>query len=97
MLTPDEFLERMRDVVKEDKVDILVMSLSDQRRVVLEAVAFGAFLRDAESNIELLADEPILTPNQAKGRPPPGLLGSRDDGLGDDDDDRGGGGNVFMG
>merc|ERR1711871_798782 len=44
-----ELMSRMQQVVEEEKVKTLTLTISAQRRVVLEAVAYGAFLRDVES------------------------------------------------
>merc|ERR1711871_1549458 len=43
----EELMSRMQQVVEEEKVKTL--TITAQRRVVLEAVAYGAFLRDVES------------------------------------------------
>lgn len=40
---------RMAKAVETDAVETLTMTVGTQRRAVLEAVAFGTFLRDVES------------------------------------------------
>mmetsp|Transcript_21762 Transcript_21762/g.39124 ORF Transcript_21762/g.39124 Transcript_21762/m.39124 type:complete len:560 (-) Transcript_21762:1666-3345(-) len=72
-MTPNELMDRMKSAVEEEKVDVLIMNFTDQRRIVLEAVAFGTFLRDAESTIDANSPYPLLTPSQLRGQPPPGL------------------------
>jgi uncharacterized membrane protein YgcG len=100
--SPSELYARIERAVSQDSVETLAMTVGAQRRVVLEAVAFGAFLRDVEDRV---ASEfaGLLTPMP----PPPGRGGAGGmlgpggggggGGGGDDDDDgdddwRGGGG-----
>ena len=40
---------RMAKAVETDAVETLTMTVGTQRRAVLEAVAFGTFLRDVEN------------------------------------------------
>ena len=56
-----------QDAVMNDKVATLVLTYSTQQHVILEAVAFGSFLRDAESMVagtepRLLTSAPDLPP-----------------------------------
>lgn len=109
--SPSELYARIERAVAENAVETLAMTVGAQRRVVLEAVAFGAFLRDVEDRV---AGEfsGLLTPMP----PPPGRGGSGGmlgpggggggGGGGDDDDDDdwnggggrgGGGGNIRRG
>jgi hypothetical protein len=59
------------------------MTVATQRRCVLEAVAFGTFLRDVETNVQ--SDYNLLTPLPPP-KLPPGAISDDDD----DDDDGGG-------
>jgi len=68
----DELLSKVREAVETGKVDTLTLPYNVQRRIVLEAVAFGAFLRDTEQYVDEYA---LLTPLPAGGPPPPGLMG----------------------
>jgi hypothetical protein len=108
--SPSELYARIERAVADNAVETLAMTVGAQRRVVLEAVAFGAFLRDVEDRV---AGEfsGLLTPMP----PPPGRGGSGGmlgpggggGGGGDDDDDDddwnggggrgGGGGNIRRG
>ena len=98
-ITSAEMLsERMNDVVSADKVSTITVAYSTQKRVVLEAVAFGSFLRDVE---EKVGEYELLTelPRSGGGGPMRfGMIrGGDDDGDddlgGDSDDNDGGGGN----
>ena len=89
-ITSTEMLaERMNSIVSSDKVATITVSYATQKRVVLEAVAFGTFLRDVEEKVgsyELLTEIPM----NAGGSGPMqfGIIDDDDD----DDDDSGGGG-----
>ena len=91
-ITSAEMLaERMSDVVSADRVATITVDYATQKRVVLEAVAFGTFLRDVEEKVgghELLTELP-LSSGGGGGTLRFGLPGDDDD---DDDDDEGGGG-----
>ena len=50
----------MQQVVENGQVESLVISVATQRRAVLEAVAFGTFLRDVEEHVG--AEYDLLTP-----------------------------------
>ena len=80
-------------MVANNDVETLTLPYAAQRRLVLEAVAFGSFLRDAESQVEF-KDERLLTPTSAPKRGGGGQLppGWATGGPGDDDDDNNGGG-----
>ena len=47
----EDFMERMNTAMQTGAIDTVTLSYSTQRRVVLEAVAFGAFLRDVETRL----------------------------------------------
>lgn len=70
----DEVMQRIQSAVAEGSVDSLTMTVGTQRRAVLEAVAFGAFLRDVETHVE--NEYQLLTPGVAPMGPQggPGLL-----------------------
>lgn len=48
----EEIMKRATAAVENDTVDTVVMTVSTQRRAVLEAVAFGTFLRDVETHVD---------------------------------------------
>ena len=70
-------MERVQDVVGGGKVKTVTLPVATQRRVVLEAVAFGSFLGDAESYVDAY-DGRLLTPAPAAA--PPGMIGGGGDG-----------------
>ena len=89
-VTPEELFEAVNKVVAEKKVQTLTLAYASQRRLVLEAVAFGAFLRQSETYIDGYNPK-LLTPTPRGPTGPPGnSLPKPEDG---DDDD--GGGNVL--
>lgn len=45
-------MKRVQDLVEKGKIETLTLTVGTQRRVVLEAVAFGTFLRDVETWVE---------------------------------------------
>ena len=56
----EEFMIRMRNAIASGAIESIALPYAQQRRVVLEAVAFGAFLRDVEGRV---GDERhLLTP-----------------------------------
>lgn len=73
--TPEELMSRVNDAVGSGKVKTVTVNIATQRRVVLEAVAFGSFLRDAESYVDT-HDQRLLTPAPRGGQGPPGMIGS---------------------
>ena len=98
--TPEELMQRVREVVANNDVETLTLPYAAQRRLVLEAVAFGSFLRDAESQVEF-KDERLLTPTTAPrrgggGQLPPGWAtgGPPGDDDGNNSGDGGGGSKV---
>ena len=69
----EEVLKRAEKAVSEDSVATVTMNISTQRRAVLEAVAFGTFLRDVESYVD--TSYGLLTPlPTSQGPPGPGAL-----------------------
>lgn len=63
-----EAIERMARAVEQDRVETVTMAVGTQRRSVLEAVAFGCFLRDVETWVQ---DEyALLTPIPPPQLPP---------------------------
>lgn len=61
-------MKEVNIVVENDKVDTLTLTVGTHRRAVLEAVAFGAFLRDVETWVE--GDYGILSPAPPPEFPP---------------------------
>jgi len=53
-------MTRMARAVEKNEVETVTMSVGTQRRAVLEAVAFGTFLRDVETWVQM--DYSLLTP-----------------------------------
>jgi hypothetical protein len=96
--TPEELMQRVQEVVANNDVETLTLPYAAQRRLVLEAVAFGSFLRDAESQVEF-KDERLLTPTTAPrrgggGQLPPGWATGGPPGDDDGNGDGGGGSKV---
>jgi chromosome condensin MukBEF MukE localization factor len=71
-----DVMKRAEEAVANDLVQTVTMSLATQRRAVLEAVAFGSFLRDVETHVDesygLLSPLPVLKGPEGGG--PPGML-----------------------
>jgi hypothetical protein len=55
----EELMQRVQEAVASDKVESITMTVATQRRAVLEAVAYGCFLRDIESWVD--TDYGLLT------------------------------------
>ena len=79
--TPEQLMAKVEDIVVREKVKTVTLPVSTQRRVVLEAVAFGSFLRDAETMVDA-RDGRLLTPAPARQGPPGMIGGGRDEGDG---------------
>ena len=62
-----------QEAVEKDKVENMTITVGTQRRAVLEAIAFGAFLRDVETHVDL--EYRLLTPVSSAGGGP---FGGRD-------------------
>ncbi|KAH7616359.1 hypothetical protein Ndes2526B_g08489 [Nannochloris sp. 'desiccata'] len=56
----EELMQRVQQAVAENNVEVVDMTVGTQRRAVLEAVAYGCFLRDVESWVD--RDYALLTP-----------------------------------
>lgn len=56
----EEIMQRVQQAVSNDNVAVVAMTVGTQRRAVLEAIAYGCFLRDVETWVE--ADYGLLTP-----------------------------------
>mmetsp|Transcript_3567 Transcript_3567/g.10246 ORF Transcript_3567/g.10246 Transcript_3567/m.10246 type:complete len:542 (-) Transcript_3567:482-2107(-) len=67
----EDLMQRVSDAVRNDKVDTLKMTVNTQRHAVLEAVAYGTFLRDVESHVD---SEYQLLLTAAPKATPPGML-----------------------
>lgn len=57
----EEIMARVQQAVADGKVESVVMTVGTQRRAVLEAVAYGCFLRDVESWVDGEWEQ-LLTP-----------------------------------
>ena len=62
----EDFMMRMRRAIADGSVDSLTLPYAQQRRVVLEAVAFGSFLRDVEGRVGA-EQQALLTPVRTGG------------------------------
>lgn len=72
-----ELMERVKKEMDSGAIESVTLTVGTQRRAILEAIAFGTFLRDVESSID--ADYGLLTAAPGKGGPgdsPPGLAGA---------------------
>lgn len=66
----EELMQRVQEAVANDKVQNTTMTVATQRRAVLEAVAYGCFLRDIENWVN--AEYGLLTPTTGiSGTDPP--------------------------
>ena len=66
----EELMQRVQQAVGEGKVEVVHVTVATQRRSVLEAVAFGTFLRDVETHVD--TEYALLTPAQTSPRRPGG-------------------------
>lgn len=60
----EDFMRRMASAIEAGTVETVTLPYATQRRLVLEAVAFGAFLRDVEEGV-IAKHEGLLTPTRA--------------------------------
>ncbi|KAL0019738.1 hypothetical protein WJX77_008774 [Trebouxia sp. C0004] len=66
----EDLMQKVQDAVARDAVESLNITVGTQRRAVLEAIAFGTFLRDVESYVD--GEYQLLTPahsSPSKGGP----------------------------
>jgi len=61
----EEFMQRMNNAMQTGKIETITLPYSTQRRVVLEAVAFGSFLRDVETRVGTGDHALLLTSSEA--------------------------------
>ncbi|KAI3427925.1 hypothetical protein D9Q98_006317 [Chlorella vulgaris] len=61
----EEIMQRVQQAVTDGRVETVVMTVGTQRRAVLEAIAYGCFLRDVESWVD--TEYELLTPVGAAG------------------------------
>lgn len=66
----DEVFSKMAEAVSSETVEVLTMTVATQRRAVLEAVAYGSFLRDTETYVQ--TDYSLVTPLPLPKLPPSG-------------------------
>ena len=59
----------VQEAVETEKVEVMTVTVGTQRRAVLEAIAFGSFLRDIETHID--SEYRLLTPSTSGCPPPP--------------------------
>ena len=72
-------MERVKKEMESGAVESVTLTVGTQRRAILEAIAFGTFLRDVESSID--SNYGLLTAATGKangpgGDAPPGLAGA---------------------
>ena len=72
-------MERVKKEMESGAVESVTLTVGTQRRAILEAIAFGTFLRDVESSID--SNYGLLTAatgnkNGPEGGAPPGLAGA---------------------
>jgi hypothetical protein len=65
----EELYARIQNAVAQSLIETVTMTVATQRRCVLEAVAFGTFLRDVEGHVQ--SEYGLLTP-MAQGQLPGG-------------------------
>jgi hypothetical protein len=70
----EELMQRVQQAVADNTVEVVDMTVGTQRRAVLEAVAYGCFLRDVESWVD--RDYALLTPVGTTGGGGSGGYGS---------------------
>lgn len=61
----EELMERVQSAVNSGAVESVTITVGTQRRAVLEAVAFGTFLRDVETHVD--TEYALLTPPSGDG------------------------------
>lgn len=73
----DELMKKVAEEMKAGNLDAVSLTVGNQRRMILEAVAFGTFLRDVEGNIGSHYQS-LLTATSGRGpdSQPPGLTGA---------------------
>lgn len=71
----EELMERVQKAVSSGTVESVTITVGTQRRAVLEAVAFGTFLRDVETHVE--TEFALLTPPSSGGDGGSGGSGGR--------------------
>lgn len=74
----DELMKQVAKEMQAGSIDSVSLTVGNQRRMILEAVAFGTFLRDVEGNID--SSYSLLTATAPGGGgadgQPPGLTGA---------------------
>ncbi len=68
-------MERVQSAVNSGAVESVTITVGTQRRAVLEAVAFGTFLRDVETHVD--TEYALLTPPSKDGGSGSGGQGAR--------------------
>lgn len=71
----EELMERVQSAVNSGAVESVTITVGTQRRAVLEAVAFGTFLRDVETHVD--TEYALLTPPSVDGGSGGGGQGAR--------------------
>eukprot|EP00667_Euglena_gracilis_P005770 EG_transcript_5813 len=62
-----DMLTRLRGAVQARRVDVVRLQESDHRWLVMEAIHFGAHLRDVEDEVKAVQQCALLTPNRPEG------------------------------
>lgn len=63
-ISMEDLMERVKKEVEAGSIESITISVGTQRRAILEAIAFGTFLRDVEDNIN--SKYGLLTANSTK-------------------------------
>lgn len=69
-ISMEDLMERVKKEVDAGSIESITISVGTQRRAILEAIAFGTFLRDVEDNFN--SNYQLLTANPAKPDGPGG-------------------------
>mmetsp|Transcript_64946 Transcript_64946/g.205176 ORF Transcript_64946/g.205176 Transcript_64946/m.205176 type:complete len:448 (+) Transcript_64946:123-1466(+) len=62
-----DVIKRLQEAVRGDEIETVTLTYNTQRRVVLEAVAFGSFLHDVESEVNFSYDLTPMLPVRYNG------------------------------
>ena len=75
-ISMEDLMERVKKEVEAGSIESIAITVGTQRRAILEAIAFGTFLRDVEDNINSNYQH-LLTANPTKPDGPGGGGGSK--------------------
>ena len=78
-ISMEELMSKVQKEMELGNVDSVTITVATQRRAILEAIAFGTFLRDVEGIIDSnygLLTAAAATPSSGPEGPPPGITGA---------------------